>query len=174
MPRTVDPPTDSPEAPAAPAPRCHHPRLPWPPPGLEPAIATVTAETTIAATPAQVWDALRDTANVHTRLLPGYVLDTRIDGDTRYLTMPTGNIIRELIITVDDETRRLAYSAIEGFQLPLTHHHASFQVLDTPTGQARLLWITDVLPHPAATEARLRIDRGLQVMRETIERATTS
>ncbi|WP_218026715.1 SRPBCC family protein [Nocardia inohanensis] len=137
-------------------------------------IATVTASAVIAATPDQVWNALRDTGNVHHRLLPGYVTDTRVDGDTRYLSMPGGYVIREHIVTVDDETRRLAYSATDGFRLPITHHHAAFQVFAEPDGRARLVWITDVLPHAAADEARLRIERGLQVIRETIEQAATA
>jgi hypothetical protein len=115
-----------------------------------------------------VWSTLSDVGNVHKRLLPGYVADTRIDGDVRYLTMPTGAVIREYIVTVDDDARRLAYSAVEGFRLPIEHHHASFQVLPDDAG-ARLVWVTDVLPHAAAAEARMRIVRGLEVMRETIE-----
>ncbi|MBU3060456.1 SRPBCC family protein [Nocardia sp. NEAU-G5] len=131
-------------------------------------IATITESTVISATPTQVWAAVSDVGRVHERLLPGYVSDTRVEGDVRYLTMPTGAVIREYIVSVDDEARRLAYSAVEGFSLPIDHHHASFQVFSDEAG-ARLVWITDVLPHAAAAEARLRIVRGLQVMRETIE-----
>ncbi|WP_067887096.1 SRPBCC family protein [Nocardia vaccinii] len=132
-------------------------------------MATIAETAIIAATPEQVWDALRDVGNVHGRLLPGYVIDTRVEGDMRYLTMPTGAVIREYLVTIDDEARRLAYSAVEGFRLPIEHHHASFQVF--PDGdRARLVWITDVLPHAAAGEVRLRVTRGLQVIRETIER----
>ncbi|WP_422615771.1 SRPBCC family protein [Nocardia jejuensis] len=125
----------------------------------------------IDAPPEQVWAALRALDEVHLRLLPGYVLDSRMDGDIRYLTLPSGQVIRELIVTVDDEARRLAYSAVAGFQLPIQHHHASFQVFEEIGDRTRLVWITDVLPHPAAEGSRIRIVRALEVMRETLEQS---
>ncbi|MET8873379.1 SRPBCC family protein [Nocardia sp. NPDC004604] len=132
-------------------------------------MATIRHEISIDVHPKHVWAALRDIGAVHERLLPEYVVDTRIDGDVRFLTMPGGNVIRELIVTIDDEARRLAYSAVEGFQLPLTHHHASFQVLDADNGRSTLVWVTDVLPHDAADQVRPRVERGAQVIKTTIE-----
>jgi hypothetical protein len=70
----------------------------------------------------------------------------------------------------DNESRRLAYSAVEGFRLPLTHHHAAFQVFPTADNRTRLVWTTDVLPHTAAEQVRLRVERGSQVMKETLEK----
>ncbi|MEV6427858.1 SRPBCC family protein [Nocardia sp. NPDC051463] len=137
-------------------------------------MATITQEILIEVSPGEVWAAVRDVGAVHERLLPGYVLDTRIDGDTRLLTMPGGGVIRELIVTIDDETRRLTYSAIDGFRLPLTHHHASFQVFAEPGDTTRLVWTTDVLPHDAAEQVRLRVERGGQVMKATLEQRHSS
>ncbi|MFE4970944.1 SRPBCC family protein [Kitasatospora sp. NPDC056651] len=127
---------------------------------------------TIEADADQVWDAVRDVGAVHRRLTPRHVLDTRIEGDTRHLTMPGGAVIRELIVSVDDDLRRLAYSAVEGFTIPLTHHHASFQVLPEGPGRCRLRWTTDILPHAMAEQVRLRVTRGAQVMKETLEQRT--
>ena len=77
----------------------------------------------------------------------------------RYLTMPTGAVVREYLVTVDDEARRLAYSAVEGFRLPIEHHHASFQVF--PDGdRARFVWITAVLQRVPKGNVDVRIDRG--------------
>ncbi|MFG2908860.1 SRPBCC family protein [Kitasatospora sp. NPDC048286] len=121
----------------------------------------------------EVWDAVRDVGAVHRRLIPGYVLDTRVEGDVRYLTMPGGAVIRELIVSIDNDLRRLAYSAVEGFKIPLTHHHASFQVLPEGVGRCRLVWTTDVLPHDMAEQVRFRVARGAQVMKETLEQRTT-
>lgn len=132
-------------------------------------MATIRHEIRIEVAPELVWAALRDVGAVHERLLPEYVLDTQIDGDVRYLTLPGGAVIREFIVSVDDEARRLAYSAVEGFRLPVTHHHASFQVL-AEYGVSRLVWITDVLPHDVAEQVRARVERGAQVMKETLQR----
>lgn len=46
-------------------------------------MATIRKERTIEAAPEQVWEALRDWASVHERLVPGFVVDTRLDGEDR-------------------------------------------------------------------------------------------
>jgi hypothetical protein len=133
------------------------------------AIATIVQDIVIESSAENVWDAVRDVEAVHKRLIPGYVLDARMDGDTRYLTVPGGAVIRELIVSIDDGLRRLAYSAVEGFKIPLTHHHASFLVIPEGADRCRLVWTTDVLPHDMAEQVRPRVVRGSQVMKETLE-----
>jgi carbon monoxide dehydrogenase subunit G len=133
-------------------------------------MATVRVETPVSRPPAEVWDAIADVGAVHRRLLPGRVVDAEIDGDTRTLTMPGGYRIRELIVAVDHAERRMAYSVVEGQQLPLTYHHASFQVLDDGD-HTRLVWTTDVLPHGLAPAVRARVERGLVEMRQALESA---
>jgi len=54
-------------------------------------------------------------------------------------------------------------------RLPITHHHASFKVFDESPGHTRLLWITDVLPHTLAVEVRVRVERGGEIMNQTLE-----
>ncbi|MFD4777430.1 SRPBCC family protein [Streptomyces sp. NPDC058382] len=138
------------------------------------AIATIVQDTVIESSAEDVWDAVRDVEAVHKRLIPGYVLDARVDADTRYLTVPGGAVIRELIVSIDDDLRRLAYPAVEGFKIPLTHHHASFLVVPEGADRCRLVWTTDVLPHDMAEQVRLRVVRGSQVMKETLEQQSTT
>ncbi|WP_380286324.1 SRPBCC family protein [Kitasatospora purpeofusca] len=133
-------------------------------------MATIVQDIVIESAAEDVWEAVRDVGAVHRRLVPGYVLDVRMEGDTRYLTVPGGAVVRELIVSVDDGLRRLAYSAVEGFRIPLTHHHASFQVFPEGPGRCRLVWITDVLPHAMVEQVRPRVVRGAEVMKETLER----
>jgi Polyketide cyclase / dehydrase and lipid transport len=130
--------------------------------------STIRQEIVIEAAPEHVWAAVRDVGAVHRRLVPGHVVDTRLDGDTRILTFPSGGVGRELIVGVDDEARRLAYAVVEG-RMPLVHHHASFQVFGEGASRRRLVWITDVLPHELAAEIRLRVERGAIVMKQTLE-----
>ena len=52
--------------------------------------------------------------------------------------------VRELIVALDDERRRLAYAVIEGSKRT-TYHHASMQVFADDEGGSRLVWITDFL-----------------------------
>ncbi|WP_431931552.1 SRPBCC family protein [Micromonospora sp. RP3T] len=136
-------------------------------------MAMVRVEAVVDAPARQVWDAVADVGAVHRRLLPGRVADARVDGDVRILTMPDGHQVRELILGVDHDLRRMAYAVVEGQRLPLTYHHAAFQVLDEGR-RSRLVWLTDVLPHHMADVVRPRVERGITEMKAALERDATS
>ncbi|GAA2637823.1 hypothetical protein GCM10010399_83820 [Dactylosporangium fulvum] len=131
-------------------------------------MATVCVEATIDVPAQRVWEAVADVGAVHRRLLPGRVADTRIEGDVRILTMPDGARVRELILAIDHTIRRMAYTVTEGQRLPLTYHHAAFQVFDEGD-HSRLVWLTDVLPHAMADAVRGRVERGIEEMKEVLE-----
>jgi uncharacterized protein YndB with AHSA1/START domain len=135
-------------------------------------MATVCVEILVAVPAQQVWEAIADVGAVHQRLLPGRVADARIDGDVRTLTMPDGAQVRELILSVDHDIRRMAYAVTDGQRLPLTYHHAAFQVFEED-GRSRLVWLTDVLPHAMADVVRGRVERGIQEMKEILESGGT-
>jgi hypothetical protein len=138
-------------------------------------MVSVRVETRIGAGPGDTWAAIADVGAVHRRLLPGRVAAARMDGDVRILTMPDRSEIRELIVAVDHDTRRMAYTVLDGQRLPLSHHHASFQVFDDgDPGACRLVWITDVLPHGLEPQVRARVERGILEMRDVIEAATAT
>ncbi|MDG4817691.1 MULTISPECIES: SRPBCC family protein [unclassified Micromonospora] len=131
-------------------------------------MATVCVEVAIDVPAQRVWEAIADVGAVHRRLLPGRVVDARIEGDVRILTMPDGAQVRELILAVDHTIRRMAYAVVEGQRLPLTYHHAAFQVLQEGD-HSRLVWLTDVLPHAMADAVRARLERGIEEIREVLE-----
>lgn len=87
-------------------------------------MAGIRHEVEIEATAEQVWDAVRDVDAVHRRLVPGLAVGARVDGDVRIVAFPDGHLVRELIVDVDDQARRLAYAVVEG-RMPLVHHHAT-------------------------------------------------
>ena len=130
-------------------------------------------EADIDVTAEQVWDVIADVGHVHRRLLPGRVVETLLEGDTRTLTMPDGSQVRELIVSVDHGARRMAYAVVGGQTLPLTYHHAEFRVVEAGGG-CRLVWITDVLPHAMAGAVRARVERGIAEMKQTLESANQS
>ncbi|GAA4262833.1 SRPBCC family protein [Dactylosporangium darangshiense] len=132
-------------------------------------MASVRVETIVAAPAGEVWAAIADVGAVHRRLLPGRVLDARLEGDVRILTMPDGTEVRELIVAIDPAERRMAYSVQGPGRLALEHHHAAFQVFDHDGGRSRLVWTTDVLPHDRETAVRARVSRGIEEMRATLE-----
>ena len=111
-------------------------------------MATLRHEFVVDAAPALVWDALRDFGAVHTRLAPGFVVACEMEqgGEVRHITFANGYDVRERLVGVDEQARRLAYTVVGG---KAAHHHASAQVLAEPDGRTRFVWITDVLPHEA-------------------------
>ena len=132
-------------------------------------MASIRKEISIDARPDDVWAAIRDVGAVHDRLAPGFVIDTRMDGPAaRVVTFANGLSVRELIVDVDDERRRLAYAAVGGRS---THHNASFQVFDDGE-RTRLVWIADVLPHEVAPPIADMMDQGARVMQQALERCT--
>jgi hypothetical protein len=133
------------------------------------AVASIRHEVEIDATAEQVWDAVRDVGAVHRRLVPGLAVGARMDGDVRIVSLPDSSVVRELILDVDDETRRLAYAVVEG-RMALVYHHAALEVFAEGPGRSRLVWITDFLPDDMAAEIRLRTERGIQVMKRALER----
>ena len=88
-------------------------------------MATIHKEIEIERNKEFVWDAIRDVGSIHKRLVPGFVVDCKLQGDSRVVTFANGMVVRELIVDVDDKTCRHAWSARGE---PLTHHNASIQV----------------------------------------------
>jgi hypothetical protein len=134
-------------------------------------MASIRKEFLVEAAAEDVWAALRDFGAVHHRLAPGFVVDARLEGEARVVTFANGAVARELLVGIDDEARRLAYTVVEG-RLPFTHHNASAQVFADGPGRARFVWITDVLPHDLAEPIEQLMERGAEVMRMTLEAGT--
>ena len=103
-------------------------------------MATLHKEIYIDARPEAIWDAARDVGALHTRLVPGFVVDTQLEGNARIVTFGNGMVVRELIISVDDQRRRLAWTAIGG---RTTHYNAVLEVLADRSG-TRVVWSTDL------------------------------
>ena len=130
-------------------------------------MASIRLEMALRADPANVWDALRDVGALHTRLVPGFVTDCRLDGDARVVTFANGIVAREVIVDVSDEQRRIAWTVVGG---RLTHHNASAQVF--AEGQSsRVVWIADLLPHEMAPAIAGMIEQGLAAMQQALEHA---
>ena len=109
---------------------------------------------------------MRDVGALHQRLVPGFVVDTRLETGARVVTFGNGMVVRELIVDLDDEARRLAWSARGG---RCTHHNASVQILADGEGRSRLIWIADLLPHEVADDIRAMMDQAAAAMKSTLE-----
>lgn len=131
-------------------------------------MATIQKEIEINRSKEIVWDAIRDVGAIHKRLVPGFVVDCKLEGDSRIVRFANGMVVRELIVTVDDKRRRHSWSARGG---SLTHHNASVQVFADGDVGCRVVWIADLLPNEAAEAIGEMIQRGLETMKLTLERS---
>jgi hypothetical protein len=129
-------------------------------------MACIRKEISIDASPADVWAAVRDWGALHERLVPGFVTDTRLDGAARIVTFSNGTALRELLVDLDDESRRLAWSIIDG---PYTHHNASAQVFSEGERACRFVWTADLLPNELADRTAELMQQGTNVVKQTLE-----
>ena len=128
-------------------------------------MASIHKEILIDARPEDVWAAIRDVGAIHRRLAPGFVVDTKLEEGARVVTFGNGMVARELIVDVDDEARRVAWSVVGG---RMTHHNASAQVIPEGAG-CRFVWIADLLPHELAPLITTMIEQGMAVIKKTLE-----
>ena len=125
-------------------------------------MASIRKEVLLDASADAVWAAVRDVGALHTRLVPGFVVDCRLEGDARIVTFANGLVARELIVDLNDADRRLVWTAVGG---RLTHHNASVQVVAAGAERTRLVWIADLLPNELAGAIDAMIEQGLEAMR---------
>jgi hypothetical protein len=128
------------------------------------AMASITKDIPIEAPAHIVWDAVRDFGAVHTRLAPGFVTDTKLDGDARIVSFANGAVARERLVDCDDTRRRLAYAIVSE---RLTQHSASIQIIADGQTRCRMIWITDVLPHEIAPYISSQMDQGAAAVQTT-------
>jgi uncharacterized protein YndB with AHSA1/START domain len=131
-------------------------------------MASIRKEREIEASPEEVWAALSDWGALHERLVPGFVVDTRLDGDDRVVTFFNGAVARERLVDLDEGERRLVWSIVDG---PYTHHNGAAQVLAGEDGTARFVWVADLLPDELAQVTGELMERGIDTVKETLEAA---
>ncbi len=129
-------------------------------------MASIRKEFSLNVSVGQVWDVLRDFGAVHTRLAPGFVTGTKLDGNARIVTFANGSVAREELVTMDDTHHRLVYTIRSE---RLQHHNASVEVV--PDGAScRFVWTTDVLPDEIAPYISGQMEAGVEAMRNALEK----
>jgi hypothetical protein len=129
-------------------------------------MASIHKDVPIRAPADHVWDAVRDFGALHTRLVPGFVLDTHLEGKARIVSFANGTVARELLVDCDDTRRRLVYAVISE---RMKQHSASVQVIDDGKGCCRLIWIVDVLPHEMAPYIDGQMDQAAIAMQKALQ-----
>ena len=97
------------------------------------------------------------------------VTDTKIEsgGDVRVVTFEDGLVLRERIIALDDESRRLVWSVVDG---PFDHHNAIVEVTGDDS-QCQVTWSADLLPNELVETVTAIMERGLGLTKKTQETA---
>ncbi len=120
----------------------------------------------IRVLPGIVLGAVSDFANVHKRLVPGFVTDLRMEGNARIVTFANGVTVKEALVTNDQRARRLVYAVVGG---QLTHHSASVEVRPDGTEGSLVVWTTDFLPDSFADYLEKQMDAAAAVMKAHLE-----
>ena len=129
-------------------------------------MASIRKEIRINASVDRVWDALRDVGALHTRLVPGFVKDTVLEGNTRVVVFSNGMTVREDIVGVDAAQRRVAW-AVVGQQF--RHYNGAAWVESDPKGGSRFFWTADLLPDELAPQVDQMMTEGIEAVKRTLE-----
>jgi hypothetical protein len=86
----------------------------------------------------------------------------------RHVRFATGWVIHELIVSIDDQLRRIAYASVQG---RARHHNSSMQVIPVTENRCRILWTTDVLPDAVADSISDILNHAVPIMVRTLEGA---
>jgi carbon monoxide dehydrogenase subunit G len=131
-------------------------------------VPSIRKEIQIDAPPEKVWDALRDFGALHERLVPGFVTDCRMDGPDRIVTFANGAVMREVLIDLDDDDRRLVWTIVDG---PYRHHQGAAQVLTEGEG-SRFVWTADLLAEDdVVAQTNEAMKMGIATVKKTLEAA---
>ena len=130
-------------------------------------MATIRREIRIQAAAEKVWDAMRDVGALHTRLCPEFVTDTKMEGsDARLVTFANGRQARELIVGVDDATRRVCWAIVDE---PFVHYNGAAHVTALSDGACQFTWVSDVLPNELAPTVTAMIEAGIAAIKRAQE-----
>jgi hypothetical protein len=128
-------------------------------------MASIHKDISVDARSEDVWAAVADFGAVHQRLVPGFVLDARLDGDARIVTFANGTVARELLVDCDHLRRRLVYAVVSE---RVKQHSASVQVFAEGEARSRLVWIVDFLPNEIASYMDAQMDQATLSMGQAL------
>ena len=130
-------------------------------------MASIFKELAVEVPFKEAWAALRRVGEAH-RLFAPVLVDAQLDGEIRTVRFANGMIVQERILDVDDERRRVAYTALNG--PGMMYHHASMQVLDAGPKRCLFVWITDFFPAEISDNLRSLIEQGAKALKSNLER----
>ena len=104
-------------------------------------MATIRSELKTRVPASEVWSAVRDIGALHTRLVPGFVTDTKLEPGARIVTFINGAVLREPIVTLDDKARRLVWTHEGG---RARHYNGALHVTELTDGLTSVVWTAEL------------------------------
>jgi Polyketide cyclase / dehydrase and lipid transport len=129
-------------------------------------VASIRKQVTIDVGPDTAWAALRDYGALH-ELATGFVVATEMDGNDRLVTFGNGAVLRERLISIDEDLRRVSWAIVDG---PYSHHNGAAEVLADGDGRTRFIWTADLLPDETAESTDQAMGIGIAAIKRTLER----
>ena len=129
-------------------------------------MAAIHHETAVEVSAVEAWASLRQVGEAHVLFAP-VLTAGHLDGERRTVTFANGMTVRERILDLDEERRRVAYTVLDA--PGLAYHHASMQIDDEGPGRCRFLWVTDFLPAEARDSLMPLIEQGSAALKANLE-----
>ena len=133
-------------------------------------MASIRKELAVEVPPETAWAALRVVGEAH-KLFAPVLTEARLDGDTRTVRFANGMVAHERVLDVDDKTRRMAYTVLDG--PGMTFHHASMEVVAAGPGRCQFVWITDFHPPGNKDAIAPLIEQGANALKANLESSAT-
>ncbi|MBM7368075.1 SRPBCC family protein [Gordonia hydrophobica] len=105
-----------------------------------------------------VWAVVRDTSAV-SRWFPA-ITSSSGEAHRRTVVLADGSTLVEDIVTLDDDLRRMQYSAVDG-DLPIDRHLGTVDVFDLGDGRSFLVYSTEITPDSFAGAFHSAIDEAV-------------
>ncbi|MFW6695339.1 SRPBCC family protein [Streptomyces sp. MAR4 CNX-425] len=134
-------------------------------------MASIIREFAVDADEETAWAALVDVGAVNKLIT--FLGPVTLDGDVRTVDMGEYGTIEELIVSVDDEPRRMSYS-VRKSPWNFVHHHSVMEILPPEEGAvgSRVRWLVDLKPDSLAEEIATGMDGAVESMKQSLAAVT--
>jgi hypothetical protein len=132
-------------------------------------MASIRRELELSASADRVWDALADFGAVHRRVVPGFLKDAKLEGESRVVTFANGAVFREHLVDRDHDRRRLVYAIAEP---PFLTYQGTVEVEPSGVDSCRLVWTVDMLPNQVSGQIAQQMDIAVRAMKSALEGAS--
>jgi hypothetical protein len=131
-------------------------------------MASIGMEFAIDLDADDVWRVISDWTTGPSAMSGDLVVSTEVDGDMRVVTFADGTIVRERLVSCDDDARRLVYSLLGDTVRP-EHDNAVMHIVPDGPQRCRFVWSRDVLPDELSGPLSEFMERSCPSIKHSLE-----